>query len=84
MPQIGKQLILDEGNPILQVKFSLLQPLDLQHVRAWRVLKRFDGSVKVAVLLHQARQIGAELAFLLFCHCRRCIEMPTGAPRRTA
>jgi hypothetical protein len=50
------------------MQLALLQPLDLEQIRAGRDLQRFDGGVEVAVLLLQARKLRAELAFFLLGH----------------
>ncbi len=35
---VGRELVLDEGNAVPQVELALFQPLDLQHIRPWRFL----------------------------------------------
>src|SRR5580704_10608088 len=70
---VGGELILDEGDAVAQEQLALLEPLNLQRIRPDRVLQRPDGGVEVPVLLLQAHQRRAELAFFLFGH-RRCAE----------
>jgi len=67
---VGGQLVLDEGDAIAELQFSLFQALNLQYVGAGGVLQGLDGDVEIPMLLHQPRQIGPELVFLLFGHCR--------------
>ena len=73
---IRRELILDEGDAVAQVQLALFQPLDLQHIRARGHLEGLDRGVQVAVLLKQARQLGAELAFFLTCHVPQRFERP--------
>ena len=76
---IRRELILDEGNPVLQEQLALLQPLDLQDVGTGRDLQRLDRGVEVAVLLQQARKLRAELAFFLACHVPQRFQTPPAA-----
>src|SRR5260370_1328126 len=68
---IGRELILDEGNAIPQIELALFQPLDLQHVRPRGVLEGQNRGVEVAVLLQQARQLLPQVALFLLGHCHR-------------
>src|SRR5215216_5461639 len=77
---IRRELILDERDAVAQVQLALFQPLDLQHILAWRPLKGFDGRIEIAMLLKQARQLGAQLAFFLFRHVPQRLR---AAPART-
>jgi hypothetical protein len=74
-------LIVDEPDPVAQVELALFQPLDLQQIRAWRHLKGLDRGIEIAVLLKEARQLGAELAFFLLGHVPQQFETPPGAPQ---
>src|SRR6202043_1108660 len=56
---------------VAQEQLALFEPLDLQRIRPDRVLQRPDGGIEIAVLLLQAHQRRAELAFSLFGH-RSC------------
>ena len=68
---IGRELVLDEGDAVAQLELAFLQALDLQLVGAGRIVQRLDGGIEVAVLLSQARQLRPELAFFLIRHrCR--------------
>src|SRR5262245_2225332 len=63
---VRRELILDEGNPILQHELALLQALHLKDVGTGRNLKRLNGGIEVAMFLQQARKLQAKLAFFLF------------------
>src|SRR5437660_8256376 len=70
---IGRELILDEGDTIAQLQFSLLEALHLEQVGTRRTLERADRRVEVAMLLLQTCQSRPELAFFLFGHRRRFV-----------
>src|SRR5271170_5262499 len=76
---IGGQLVLDEADAVAQHQLALLEALDLQDVRTWRDLQRFDRRVEIAVLLPQPRELRPQFAFFLFGHCRCRIHL---GPRR--
>src|SRR5215216_8028985 len=71
---IGRELVLDEGDAVAQNQLTLFQALDLQDVRPGNVVQRLDGSVEVAMLLPQASQRRLELAPFLVRHRRRGTE----------
>jgi len=50
------------------VQLALFQALHLQQIRARRNLQGLDRGVEVAMLLEEARQLGAELAFFISRH----------------
>ena len=54
---IGRKLVLDEGDAVAQVELALLQPLHLDDVGTERVLQRRYRGVEVAMLLLQARKL---------------------------
>ena len=79
---VRRELVLDESDPVAQDELALLEPLDLQEVRARRNLKRLDRRIEVAMLLEEPRQLGAELAFFLFCHAPQWLRgTPAPSPR---
>ena len=65
------ELVLDVGDAVAQIELALLEPLDLQHVGAVRLLQRRNGGVEVAMLLLEARPLLPQLAFFLFGHRHR-------------
>src|SRR5437660_8484299 len=67
---VGGELVLDEGDAVAQEQLALFEPLHLERIGADRVLQRADGGVEVPVLLLQAHERRAELAFFLFGHRR--------------
>src|ERR1700736_4300350 len=69
---VGGELVFDEGDAVAQEQLALFEPLHLERVGADRVLQRADGGVEVPVLLLQAHERRAELAFFLFGHRTRC------------
>src|SRR5262249_23631886 len=73
------QLVLDIGDAVAQVELALLEPLDLQLVRAWRVLQGRDCGVEVAMLLLQPRQLLLQLTLFVFGH-----RLPTVATASSA
>src|SRR6187397_614969 len=79
---IRRELILDKGHPVLQVQLALFQPLDLQNIGTGRRFERSDRSIEVAVLLQEARQLVAKLAFFLFGHGLQQFHPPAAARRR--
>jgi hypothetical protein len=74
---VGRELVLDEGNAIPQEQFALLQALHLKQIGARGTLKRPNRSIEVAVLLQQARKLRAKLAFFLWCHVPQ--QVPPGS-----
>ena len=65
---IGKQLILDGGNPVLEGQLALLQPLDLQLIAERRADLRHDLQIELPVLGPEPRQLLAELALVRSLH----------------
>lgn len=65
---IRRELVLDKGDSITQLKFALFQSLDLQEIAAGRVLQGLDGGIQIPVLLHQASQGRPQLPFFLVGH----------------
>ena len=68
---VRRELVLDERDAVAQVKLALLEALDLQDIRAGRVLQGGDGGVEIAMLLLQARQLLPQVAFFLLSHRHR-------------
>src|SRR5450755_4884778 len=68
---VGGQLVLDEADAVAQHQLALLEPLDLENVRAGRDLQRLDRGVEIAMLLPQPRKLRPQLAFFFSSH-RRC------------
>jgi len=60
---IRRELILDKGNPVLQVQLALLQPLNLQNIGAGRRFERSNCGVEVAMFCKNA-QAGREARVL--------------------
>src|ERR1700730_4744872 len=67
---VGGELVLDEGDAVAQEQLALFEPLHLERVGADGVLQRANGGIEVPVLLLQAHERRAELAFFLFGHRR--------------
>jgi hypothetical protein len=67
---VGGELVFDEGDAVAQEKLALFQPLHLERVGADRVLQSADGGIEVPMLLLQAHERPAKLAFFLFGHRR--------------
>src|ERR1700726_677714 len=67
---VGGELVLDEGDAVAQEQLALFEPLHLKRVGADGVLQRANGGIEVPVLLLQAHERRAELAFFLFGHRR--------------
>src|SRR5215510_10431688 len=65
---VGRELVLDEGDTVAQVQFALFEPLNLDDVVSGRVVEGFDRGVEIPVLLQQARQGSPQLVFFLFGH----------------
>ena len=76
---VGKQLILDCRDAVLQGQLALLQALDVQLVRQGERFLRRNLGVKIAVLGPQPRQFFAELALVASLH-RPYGPSPTGKP----
>src|SRR5690606_5304460 len=62
---VGREVILDDRDLVLQAQLALLQPGDLQLVLAVRCAERGNRRVEIAVLYPERRQ---PLAHLLFGH----------------
>src|ERR1700744_783658 len=71
---VRRQLVFDEGDAVAQHQFALLQPLHLNEVGTRRILQRSNRSVEVTMLLQQAPQLRAKLAFLFLRHRKRCLD----------
>ena len=65
------------------MQLALFQPLDLQNIGTGRQFERPDRGVEVAVLLQEARKLGAELAFFLFASWAATVP-PAGGRQRGA
>lgn len=65
---IRGQRVFDEGDPVTQVKFALLQPLNLNDILPGGSLKGLDRGIEVAMLLLQLRQLRPEFRLFLLCH----------------
>ena len=68
---IGRKLVLNEGDAILEKQLALLEALNLQQIRARRGFERRNSSIEVAVLLQEPRQLRPQLTFFLFSHRNR-------------
>src|SRR4029078_7175594 len=79
---VGRELILDEGDAVAQLQLALLQALNLDDIRSGRSLQRRDRSVEITMLLLQAQQLGPKLDFLLLGH--RLLGRALGTPRAVA
>src|SRR5262249_50837202 len=64
------ELVFDERDAVAQEQLAFFEPLHLERVGADRVLQRADGGIEVPMLLLQAHERRAELAFFLFGHRR--------------
>src|SRR3954454_34637 len=58
---VGRQLVLKVGDPILQGELALLEALDLQLIAGRHLLQGVDRPVEVAVLLLEPRQLRLQL-----------------------
>lgn len=69
---VGEELVLDDGDLILQRQLLLLQALDQQLVGAAGRLQLDDLVIEGAMLGAQAYQLLAKLFFIATLHRRRC------------
>lgn len=67
---IRRQLVLDEGDAVAQLKLLLLEALELDDIGARRSLQGGNRGVEVAMQLQQARKLRPKLAFFLLRHRR--------------
>src|SRR5258708_19675006 len=95
---VGRQLILEEGNSVAQNEFAFFQALNLDKVDTRDGLQRFDRSVKIAMLLPQPLELSLQLDFFFFGHsqppnpnvalslpsCSRTPSIPTSSERQSA
>jgi hypothetical protein len=58
---VGRELVLDRDDPVLETEFSLLEPLNLELIAGHHPLEGLDGHVEIAVLLLQAGKIGLKI-----------------------
>ena len=65
------------------MQFAFLKALDLQLIRSVGVLEGRDRGIEIAMLLKEARQLRAELAFFLLGHVPQQFETPPGASQTT-
>ena len=65
---VGRDLVFDEGDPVAQRQLPLLQSLQPQQIRRWRLMQSVNRRVEIAVLLLQARELGLQFALVLVSH----------------
>jgi hypothetical protein len=65
---IGRNLILDEGDTVAQLQFAFLQTLQPQEIRRRRLMQGIYRRVEIAVLLLQPCKLGFEFALILVGH----------------
>jgi hypothetical protein len=65
---IGRDLVFDEGDAVAQLQLALLQPLQPQQIRRWRLMQSIDRRVEIAVLLLQPCELGFEFALIFVGH----------------
>ena len=68
---IRRDLVFDAADLVAQHQLAFLQALHLDHVGAGRHRQGDDRGVEVAVFLLQARQLLAQLAFVVLRHRHR-------------
>jgi hypothetical protein len=65
---VRRDLVFDEGDAIAQLQLALLQPLQPQQIRCWRLMQGIDRGVEITVLLLQPCELGFEFALVLIAH----------------
>jgi hypothetical protein len=65
---IGRQLVRNEADAILDEQFAFFETLNLQQIGARRVFECRDSGIEVAVLLQELRQLLSQIAFFFFGH----------------
>ena len=71
---VRRDLILDEGNAVAQLQLALLQALQPQQIGSGRMVQRFDGDIKIAVLLLQLRKLESEFVIVLIGHLQSQLD----------
>ena len=59
---IGQQLVLERGNPVLQHKLPLFEPFDVQLIGRRRSLQPKNFGVELPVLIHEPRKLFAQVS----------------------
>src|SRR6201992_2858917 len=82
---IRKQFVLDAGNLIFQLQFTLLQTGQLNLIVRTGCDERGNRRIEIAMLLRQLRELGAEnRMFLVLVHRGLRLPLVRSSPQRLA
>jgi hypothetical protein len=62
---VGRQLVFQIRDPVLQHELALLQALDLQLVAGYDLLERLDRPVEIAMLFFKPRELCLKLSLVI-------------------
>ena len=62
---VGKHLVFQSADAVLQNQLALLQPLDLQMIGATGSVKGLDGRIEIAMFLAQLGELVANVLIIV-------------------